>query len=379
MAARLAPAAALACVLLGGAAPTGLAGAAATTGTPGPALVLPQPGPSTEPAAARPLPAPPAGLLAAGAAVEARMIGAIGAGRLLLGVRGRTVTLALAGLADEGAEAAPTGCLAGRAQRLIAAAAPRGSTVRVVIARAEPLHTSGWVFAPGHEGLDSINRALVAAGLARPGGASPPVEAAALAAAARGARRQGLGIWSAACLLRSAASVQRTLVRLRYLPPSAISGRWDERTGQALMAFQGWERLARDGLAGPKTRARLLHAAVPRPTAGVMNGIEVHLDRQVLLVVSAGRVLRAVHVSTGAPGRATPHGRFHVTSRQRLSWSAPFQTWMPYALYFHGGYALHEYPDVPGWPASHGCVRMPAGEAAWVWGWARVGTEVWIG
>ncbi len=48
----------------------------------------------------------------------------------------------------------------------------------------------------------------------------------------------------------------------------------------------------------------------------------------------------------------------------------PFQTWLPYASYFFQGIAFHEYPDVPVYPASHGCVRVPAPEAKGVYGFA---------
>jgi hypothetical protein len=51
---------------------------------------------------------------------------------------------------------------------------------------------------------------------------------------------------------------------------------------------------------------------------------------------------------------------------------------MPWALYFHGGIAMHEYPDVPPYPASHGCVRMPASQAETVWHWAGQYTPVWV-
>jgi lipoprotein-anchoring transpeptidase ErfK/SrfK len=30
-----------------------------------------------------------------------------------------------------------------------------------------------------------------------------------------------------------------------------------------------------------------------------------------------------------------------------------------YPLYFLRGFALHGYPSVPAYPASHGCVRLP--------------------
>jgi lipoprotein-anchoring transpeptidase ErfK/SrfK len=99
----------------------------------------------------------------------------------------------------------------------------------------------------------------------------------------------------------------------------------------------------------------------------------------VVLLVGNGSVLRAVHVSTAAPGHVTPTGRFTIYRKERMSWSVPFQVWMPYASYFTGGYALHEYPDVPPYPASHGCVRVPAGDSAVVWEFATLGTPIVIG
>lgn len=39
---------------------------------------------------------------------------------------------------------------------------------------------------------------------------------------------------------------------------------------------------------------------------------------------------------------------------------------MPYCMFFHGGYALHGSSEVPGYHASHGCVRMYAIDAKWL-------------
>jgi L,D-transpeptidase ErfK/SrfK len=39
---------------------------------------------------------------------------------------------------------------------------------------------------------------------------------------------------------------------------------------------------------------------------------------------------------------------------------------MPYCMYFHKGYALHGSPEVPGYNASHGCVRMFVADAKWL-------------
>ena len=60
-----------------------------------------------------------------------------------------------------------------------------------------------------------------------------------------------------------------------------------------------------------------------------------------------------------------------------MSWSVPFQVYLPLAQYFYSGYALHEYPDVPPYPASHGCVRIPAAEAATVWRFGRMAMRIW--
>lgn len=39
---------------------------------------------------------------------------------------------------------------------------------------------------------------------------------------------------------------------------------------------------------------------------------------------------------------------------------------MPYCMYFHGGFALHGSYEVPGFNASHGCVRMFVDDARWL-------------
>ncbi|SRR5579883_455362 len=39
---------------------------------------------------------------------------------------------------------------------------------------------------------------------------------------------------------------------------------------------------------------------------------------------------------------------------------------MPFCMFFHGGYALHGSPEVPGYNDSHGCVRMFTSDARWL-------------
>ncbi len=172
-------------------------------------------------------------------------------------------------------------------------------------------------------------------------------------------------------------ALQESLVRLRYLPPGSATGRYDDRTWHAVVAFQGWQGVPRDGAAGPRVWRELDRAQLPRPWGGMRDGVEIDLSRQVLLMVRGGRVVRAVHVSTGAYGR-TPRGQFRIYRKETLSWSIPFSTWMPYASYFSGGFAMHEYSSVPAYPASHGCVRVPGVEAPILYAFAGYGTPVWI-
>jgi peptidoglycan hydrolase-like protein with peptidoglycan-binding domain len=171
--------------------------------------------------------------------------------------------------------------------------------------------------------------------------------------------------------------VQGRLWELGYLPKAAIDGLDGYRTQQAVTAFQAWEGLDRDGVAGPDTKRALGDATRPKPRpGGPAKRIEVYRDEGVALMVKGGRTKRAVHVSTGAPGTETPAGSFSVFRKELQSWSVPFSTWLPYASYFNNGIAFHEYADVPPYPASHGCVRVSSPEAKFVYDFARIGTAV---
>lgn len=172
-------------------------------------------------------------------------------------------------------------------------------------------------------------------------------------------------------------AIQQRLARLRFLPKGAVDGLDGYRTQQAVIAFQSWEGLGRDGIVGPITRAALNDARRPKPRgSGDGRGIEVFRDKGVALLIQNGRVKRAVHVSTGAGSTPTPAGTFSVFRKEKMSWSVPFSQWLPWASYFFQGIAFHEYRDVPTYPASHGCVRVPEPEARFLYGFADMGTKV---
>lgn len=172
--------------------------------------------------------------------------------------------------------------------------------------------------------------------------------------------------------------LQLRLWLLGYLDRASVTGTLDYATEQALVAFQGWEDLSRTGTVTGETQLALFRASAPKPaTRRHGRRIEIHRDRGVLFMLDGNTVVRVIHTSTGAYG-ATPAGTYRVYRKERLSWSIPFSVWMPYASYFVGGIAMHEYPHVPEYPASHGCVRLPAGEAERVYRFAGVGTPVHV-
>ena len=171
--------------------------------------------------------------------------------------------------------------------------------------------------------------------------------------------------------------VQKQLASLGYLPADAATGTWDARTRHAVLAFQAWEGLARDGIVGPQTLATLEDARRPRPANSVVaRHVEVHREKGVTLLVEQGRVVRALHSSTGAGANTTPAGNYSIFRKERNSWSVPHRVWLPYASYFNAGIAFHGYPDVPAYPASHGCVRLPSAEAPTAYEFMSIGTPV---
>lgn len=173
-------------------------------------------------------------------------------------------------------------------------------------------------------------------------------------------------------------ALQQRLADLGYLPRSGVDGRSGPATTAAIIAFQKWQRLARDGEAGPGTRAALATATRPTPVSAGTRGrrLEILLDRQVVLAIENGVVVRTIHTSTGAAGTPTTVGSFAVYGKFQRWWSVPFRSWLPWSVAFVGGIALHEYPDVPVAPASHGCVRLTTGDARWVYDFSSVGMPV---
>lgn len=168
--------------------------------------------------------------------------------------------------------------------------------------------------------------------------------------------------------------LEERLVELRYRLAAARDGRYDRRTADAVVAFHKVQRMARTFVVGAATWRALADPIVPRPRAdGKAFRFEVDQTRQVLYTVEDGAITNILHVSTGAGG-ATRDGSFRVF--RKLAGYSPNRLWYP--SYFDGLRALHGWTEVPTYPASHGCVRIPYWNAKWVFRLATYGTRVVI-
>jgi peptidoglycan hydrolase-like protein with peptidoglycan-binding domain len=168
----------------------------------------------------------------------------------------------------------------------------------------------------------------------------------------------------------SVRAVEQRLRDLHYAL-QRVDGLYGYDTYQAVLAFQKLQRLPWTGRVDARVWARLRRAGVPRARYPG-DHIEISKGRQVLMVVRGGVVTTVVHVSTGATGN-TPLGRWRVY-RKVGGWD--WVLWYP--MYFLRGFAIHGYPSVPAYPASHGCVRVPMWIAPRLYSMHTWGTTVYV-
>jgi L,D-transpeptidase-like protein len=116
----------------------------------------------------------------------------------------------------------------------------------------------------------------------------------------------------------------------------------------------------------------------PRPAGDPIMAVVSIKSQQVTFYDTEGWILRAP-VSTGTTGRETPAGVFAVVEKNKDHHSSLYDdAWMPNMLRITwNGIALHGGP-LPGYAASHGCVRMPFDFAAKVFDKAPMGMRVVI-
>jgi N-acetylmuramoyl-L-alanine amidase len=166
--------------------------------------------------------------------------------------------------------------------------------------------------------------------------------------------------------------LEQRLLELDYRLADARDGRFDFRTADAVVAFHKVQGMSRSFAVSSATWRRLAEPRNPHPRR-TWQGFHVEVDqtRQVLYMVRDGDVTDILHVSTGAGG-ATRDGTFQV--HRKLAGYSPNRLYYP--SYFDGLRALHGWTEVPTYPASHGCVRIPYWNARWVYARVDLGDRV---
>ena len=134
--------------------------------------------------------------------------------------------------------------------------------------------------------------------------------------------------------------------------------------------------LTDDAAAKQPRPAPLTESMAPRDAGEPIMAIVSIKTQQVTFYDADGWILRAP-VSTGIKGRETPAGVFAVLQKDADHHSSLYDdAWMPHMQRLTwNGIALHGGP-LPGYAASHGCVRMPFGFAEKLFDKTRIGMRV---
>lgn len=144
----------------------------------------------------------------------------------------------------------------------------------------------------------------------------------------------------------------------------------------ALVAMATFIPLTADAAPKPERPARVVEATAPRAAGEPIMAIVSIKTQHVTFYDADGWITRAP-VSTGTTGRETPAGIFAVIEKDKDHHSTMYDdasmpnmqriTW--------NGIALHGGP-LPGYAASHGCVRMPFGFAEKLFDKTRIGMRI---
>lgn len=159
---------------------------------------------------------------------------------------------------------------------------------------------------------------------------------------------------------------------VRMVKPEPVPYHWSQ--GAASKAH--WDMVAEFGKVGLKPGEYVW--ASTAPSAGDAR-IVVDLLTQMAYVYRGDRLLGASTMSSAKTGHITPYGYWSILEKRPFYRSKKYDNApMPfmqridnYGIAFHGGIN-------PGFPASHGCMRLPMKFAEKLYGVTRIGTKVVI-
>ena len=111
--------------------------------------------------------------------------------------------------------------------------------------------------------------------------------------------------------------------------------------------------------------------------------LNIYLGSQTFEYLEDGQVFLSGPISSGTKEHPTPAGGYRVLSKIKDKRSGKYtngldeNTPMPYSLQFNGPYFVHE-GWVPGFPDSHGCVRLHYEDARLLYDRIRIGDPVLV-
>src|SRR3954466_2765919 len=168
--------------------------------------------------------------------------------------------------------------------------------------------------------------------------------------------------------------LQTALAKLAYV--TSRGGRFDDATARAVIAYRKVNGMSRTTTANRTIYRRLFAGKggfkLRYPSSG--KHVEFDWSRQVLGLADNGVPERIYHASSGKPSTPTVFGTFRFYSKT----PGTNAKGMVDSNYFIRGYAIHGYPEVPSFAASHGCIRVPIPNAAQIFAWISLGDPIFV-
>jgi hypothetical protein len=114
------------------------------------------------------------------------------------------------------------------------------------------------------------------------------------------------------------------------------------------------------------------------PDCPTNHRLVVNLSEQRVTLFRGKEFVLSCRCSTGRKGYKTRPGEYLITTKLREWVSTIYKVPMPWMLRLNNSAIGIHQGVVPGYPASHGCIRVPAGKAATLFKIVRVGDRVEI-
>jgi hypothetical protein len=166
---------------------------------------------------------------------------------------------------------------------------------------------------------------------------------------------------------------------LTALPPAEAVGA-DQPPDQLVEGFPLPAQTVSDD--GEQYSRHVYETLSARPPAE-SRALRFHLGSQTFDYFEDGELVLSGPIASGKPGSATPTGQFSVLSKEKDKQSSLYtneigtQAWMPYSLQFYGNYFIHE-GWLPGYAASHGCIRIGHYDARLLFERMKIGDPVTV-